>query len=177
MTSQGYHAQSWIKTNPEIMRAIRVGGFWTRFSVLLFMVIAFFGITSIMNLMVAEKTREIGMLMAMGATRREVMKSFLLENLLIGMPAGILGCLLGFASARLLTLLPLDVTSAEGGAGMIIVARPEYFLYAMIFALALNLISGIYPTYAAARLDPVEAIGSEQDQRKVRRIWQPSMFS
>ena len=112
-------------------------------------------------MVVSRRKKEIGILMAMGATRRAVMKIFLLENLLIGMPAGILGCLLGFASAKLLTLLPLDVTSAEGGAGMIIVARPEYFLYAMIFALALNLISGIYPAYAAARLDPVEAIGSE----------------
>ena len=44
---------------------------------------------------------------------------------------------------------------------MLIVARPEYFVYAMIFALALNLIAGIYPAYAAARLDPVEAIASE----------------
>jgi lipoprotein-releasing system permease protein len=44
---------------------------------------------------------------------------------------------------------------------MIIVSRPEYFAYAMIFALALNFISGIYPAYTAAILDPVEAIESE----------------
>jgi lipoprotein-releasing system permease protein len=44
---------------------------------------------------------------------------------------------------------------------VLIIARPEYFVYAMIFALALNFIAGIYPAYAAARLDPVEAIAGE----------------
>jgi lipoprotein-releasing system permease protein len=100
--------------------------------------------------------------MAMGATRGSILKIFLLENMLIGLPAGVLGCLLGFGAAKLITLLPLDVTSSGGGdAGMIIVARPEYFVYAIIFALALNFISGLYPAYTAARLDPVKAIGSE----------------
>ena len=100
--------------------------------------------------------------MAMGAERRSILMIFLLENMLISVPAGVLGCMLGFALARLITLLPLDVTSTGGGkAGILIAARPEYFVYAMVFALALNLISGLYPAYTAARLDPVEAIGSE----------------
>ena len=82
--------------------------------------------------------------------------------MLISVPAGALGCLLGLGLAKLISLLPLDVTSTGGeGGGVLIVARPEYFVYAMIFALALNFIAGIYPAYAAVRLDPVEAIASE----------------
>jgi len=72
ISSWGYNALSWQENNPEIMRAINIGGFWTRFSVLLFMVVAFFGVASIMNLLVVEKTREIGMLMAMGASRSNI---------------------------------------------------------------------------------------------------------
>ena len=51
ISSWGYNAKSWQENNPEIMRAINIGGFWTRFSVLLFMVVAFFGVASIMNLL------------------------------------------------------------------------------------------------------------------------------
>ena len=46
ISSWGYNAESWMETNPEVMRAITVGGFWTRFSVLLLMVIAFFGVAA-----------------------------------------------------------------------------------------------------------------------------------
>jgi hypothetical protein len=60
---------------------------------------------------------------------------FLLENMVIGISAGALSCLLGFAIARLITLLPLDVTGGGGTSSMIVMA---------------------------AKLDPVEAIGSER---------------
>jgi lipoprotein-releasing system permease protein len=69
--------------------------------------------------------------------------------------------LLGLGLAKLISLLPMDVTSTGSKAGVPIVARPEYFVYAMVFALALNFVAGIYPAYAAAKLDPVEAIASE----------------
>jgi hypothetical protein len=55
---------------------------------------------------------------------------FLLENMVIGISAGALSCLLGFAIARLITLLPLDVTGGGGTSSMIEAVRPEYFLYA-----------------------------------------------
>jgi lipoprotein-releasing system permease protein len=95
----------------------------------------------------------------MGASRRSILKVFLLENMLIGVPAGVLGCLLGFGLARMITLLPMNVTGSVGGpSSMIIASRPEYFAYAIIFALALNFVSGIYPAYTAPILDPLEAI-------------------
>jgi ABC-type antimicrobial peptide transport system permease subunit len=112
--------------------------------------------------MISQHAKEVGIRMAMIAARRLTPKIFPWEDMLLSPPAGVLGCVIGFAFAKLITLYPMDVIRPTGGASqMIVIIRPEYFLYAVVFALALNFISGIYPAYAAARLDPVEAIESE----------------
>jgi len=157
-----YETTSWQDFNKEIARFVGNQNVTNMLFYIFILLISAFVIANTAIMVVSRRRKEIGILMAMGATRRSILKIFLLENMLIGLPAGVLGCLLGFGIARLITLLPLDVTSNGGGdAGMIIVARPEYFVYAIIFALALNFISGLYPAYTAARLDPVKAIGSE----------------
>jgi lipoprotein-releasing system permease protein len=157
-----YETTSWQDFNKEIARFVGNQNVTNMLFYIFILLISAFVIANTAIMVVSRRRKEIGILMAMGATRRSILKIFLLENMLIGLPAGVLGCLLGFGIARLITLLPLDVTSSGGGdAGMIIVARPEYFVYAIIFALALNFISGLYPAYTAARLDPVKAIGSE----------------
>ena len=157
-----YETTSWQDFNKEIARFVGNQNVTNMLFYIFILLISAFVIANTAIMVVSRRRKEIGILMAMGATRRSILKIFLLENMLIGLPAGVLGCLLGLGIARLITLLPLDVTSNGGGdAGMIIVARPEYFVYAIIFALALNFISGLYPAYTAARLDPVKAIGSE----------------
>jgi lipoprotein-releasing system permease protein len=156
-----YRTTSWQDFSKEVARFVgsqsRINLFFYAFILL----ISAFVIANTTIMVVSRRRKEIGILMAIGATRQAILKIFLLENMLIGIPAGILGCLLGFAAARLITLLPMNVTGGGGASSMIVVARPEYFIYAMAFALALNFISGIYPAYAAAKLDPVEAIASE----------------
>jgi lipoprotein-releasing system permease protein len=112
--------------------------------------------------MISRHAKEIEMLMVMGATRPWVLKIFLQENLLLSPSASVLGFLLVFAFAKLITLYSVDVAgSTSTEIQMIIIARPEYFFYAVVFAAALNFISGIFPANIAAGLDPVEAIESE----------------
>lgn len=156
-----YKVTSWQDFSKEVARFVGTQSRINIFFYIFILLISAFVIANTTIMVVSRRRKEIGILMAIGATRRAILKIFLLENMLIGIPAGTLGCLLGFAVARLITLLPLDVTGGGGAPSMIVVARPEYFLYAMAFALALNFISGIYPAYMAAKLDPVEAIGSE----------------
>ncbi len=154
-----YKTTSWQDFSKEIARFVGNQNVTNMLFYIFILLISAFVIANTTIMMVSRRKKEIGILMAMGAKRRAILKIFLLENMLISIPGGALGCLLGFGLARMISLLPLDVTSTGGeGGGMLIVARPEYFVYAMIFALALNFISGIYPAYAAARLDPVEAI-------------------
>jgi lipoprotein-releasing system permease protein len=157
-----YKTTSWQDFNKEIARFVGNQNVTNMLFYIFILLISAFVIANTTIMVVSRRRKEIGILMAMGAERRSILMIFLLENMLISVPAGVLGGMLGFALARLITLLPLDVTSAGGGEeGILIAARPEYFLYAIVFALALNLISGLYPAYTAARLDPVEAIGSE----------------
>jgi lipoprotein-releasing system permease protein len=156
-----YKTTSWQDFSKEIARFVGNQNVTNMLFYIFILLISAFVIANTTIMVVSRRKKEIGILMAMGAERRSILKIFLLENMLISLPAGILGCLLGLGLAKLISLLPLDVTSTGSKAEMLIVARPEYFVYAMIFALALNLTAGIYPAYSAAKLDPVEAIASE----------------
>ena len=156
-----YKITSWQDFSKEIARFVGNQNVTNMLFYIFILSISAFVIANTTIMVVSRRKKEIGILMAMGADRSSILKIFLLENMLISVPAGALGCLLGLGLARMISLLPLDVTSTGGNAGVLIIARPKYFAYAMVFALALNLISGIYPAYSAARLDPVEAITSE----------------
>ncbi len=157
-----YRSSSWQDFSPEIARFVANQGVTNILFYMFILLISAFVIANTTIMVVSKRRREIGILMAMGARRRSVLMIFLLENMLISLPAGVLGAVLGYAAARGITLLPLNVTSAAAGdGGIAILPRPEYFALALLFALTLNFISGLYPAYSAARLDPVEAIGSE----------------
>jgi len=157
-----YRATSWQDFSREIARFVGNQNVTNLLFYIFILLISAFVIANTTIMVASRRKKEIGILMAIGARRGTILRIFLLENMLISIPAGALGCLLGFLLARLLTLLPMQVTGAAGaGGGMLIVFRPEYFAYAMIFALALNFVAGIYPAYASSRLDPVEAIAGE----------------
>ena len=157
-----YKATSWQDFSREIARFVGNQGVTNILFYMFILLISAFVIANTTIMVVSKRRKEIGILMAMGAKRRSILMIFLLENMLISLPAGALGATLGYALAQAITLLPMNVTGGTGGdGGIAIAARPEYFAIALIFALVLNFISGLYPAYTAARLDPVEAIGSE----------------
>ena len=159
ISSWGYNAKSWQENNPEIMRAINIGGFWTRFSVLLFMVVAFFGVASIMNLLVVEKTREIGMLMAMGASRSNIRDIFLVESAILGLMGAAAGTALGLVGVLLLGNVPFEI--AAGGSEITtlpLIINPWEIFLLVFWAVALSIVAAVYPARKASRLDPVMAL-------------------
>ena len=159
ISSWGYNARSWEEKNPEIMRAINIGGFWTRLSILLFMVVAFFGVASIMNLMVVEKTKEIGMLMAMGARTKDIRNIFLAESSLLGLIGAAAGSLLGLAGIYYLGRVPFEV--AAGGSVITtlpLILNPWDILLLNIVVVALSMVAALYPARKASRIDPVIAL-------------------
>ncbi len=108
------------------------------------------GVMNIMLVSVTERTREIGVRMATGARRSDIMMQFNTEALVVGALGGVLGVLIG-----------LGVSLALGATGMSIAITPAPAMLAFGSALAIGLLFGFMPARKASRLDPVIALASE----------------
>jgi len=157
----GYKADSWQKLYPEILQTLAIETFENNLIMLLILIIASFGVGSVMYLLVNEKTSEIGMLMAMGAKRQSIMNIFLIESGLMGLMGGAVGSVLGLALSLYLGNLEFSM-EAPGGQKVTlpVVISLESFLVIIVAAIALSIIAGSYPAYKASRLDPTQAINA-----------------
>jgi len=109
------------------------------------------GIMNIMLVSVTERTREIGLRMALGARTRDILGQFLVEAVTLSLIGGLVGVALGIAGAA----------AIAGFAGWRIVLSPAAIVLAVAFAFAIGVFFGFYPARKAARLNPVEALRFE----------------
>ncbi len=154
LSSGRYKVQVWQEANPEIVKSLAFEKRQNFITLLLIMIIAAFGIASIMNMLVLEKTREIGMLMAAGADSSHIRNIFLLESGLLGLMGAVLGCVLSVILAT--QLRSLHVPMPTGGmVDLPVILTPQDLITYSLMALILSLVAGVYPAYRAAKLDPV----------------------
>jgi len=109
------------------------------------------GIMNIMLVSVTERTREIGIRMAIGATEQDVQRQFLIEAVVLSLIGGAAGILFGVGSSLLITK----------GLGWAVLVSPMAIVAAVIFSAAVGIFFGFYPARKAARLDPIEALRFE----------------
>jgi putative ABC transport system permease protein len=110
------------------------------------------GVMNIMLVSVSERTREIGLRKALGATPAAVRRQFLVEATILGLTGGLLGAALGIATAK---VLPHYVSSAA------VVVSPTAVTGSIAIAVIISLVFGVYPAVRAARLAPIDALRSE----------------
>lgn len=134
------------------------------------LVAGLFGVMNTMTMAVAERTREIGIMKAIGASNWFILKLFLLESIIIGAMGSIAGLILGIALTYVIApiLLQTRVVNSIGFAGRFgrstttTILQPVITLENIAIAIALGIvvgvIAGIYPAYRAARMKPVEAL-------------------
>jgi putative ABC transport system permease protein len=109
-------------------------------------------IMNIMFVSVSERTKEIGIRMAVGARRKDILYQFLIESSVISAMGGIIGIVLGFLVARIISAATSMPSSVD----------PVSIALAIVMSWSIGLFFGIYPANRAAKLDPVEALRSEQ---------------
>jgi len=121
------------------------------------------GLMNIMLVSVTQRTREIGVEKALGASRKHILLQFLAESLTITFIGGALGIILAYGvslSVGRLTLYSAMAKNAEGGDVRLIIA-PSTLIVATLILAAVGLISGMVPAVRASRLDPIEALRYE----------------
>ena len=109
------------------------------------------GIMNIMMVSVTERTREIGLRMAVGARPRDIMQQFLLESVLLCLVGGIIGIIVGRVASQLVS----------NHFGWPVATSPGAMALSVTVAAAIGIIFGWYPAYKASRLDPIEALHHE----------------
>jgi putative ABC transport system permease protein len=121
------------------------------------LVVAGFGILNTMLMSVIERTREIGILKAIGATNHTILAMFLTESAIVGMLGGAVGCLVGY----MLSFTMGGFAESFLGLALRISVNPLLVASVIAFAAGVGVLSGTYPAYRAAQLDPVEALRYE----------------
>ena len=127
--------------------------------VFLIVVVAAFGIANVLVLTVAEKTEEIGILRALGASERQVVSVFVLEGFVLGAAGTARGALLGLAIATYFRVQPFPLPGDLYFITQLPVeVQPFDILWVCAVSLATSVLAGIFPARRAARLDPVKVL-------------------
>jgi lipoprotein-releasing system permease protein len=155
-----YTVSSWYDLHRDLYSVMQVER-WSAYIILCLIVgVATFNVLGSLTMGVIEKRRDIGILKALGATRRSIMRVFMFEGLLVGTIGTVLGCLIGIAVCYLQVryhLFPLDPTV------YIIPAIPVDMRWTDFVAVSgasmvLSALASLYPALRAARMVPVDAI-------------------
>ncbi|MEF8880472.1 MAG: ABC transporter permease [Candidatus Nanohaloarchaea archaeon] len=115
------------------------------------------GIMNTMYMSINERTQEIGVLKAIGASKRQIRMLFLIESGLIGLIGGIIGVLIGIGISEIVVYLASNYSTVAIARGYTV----ELIIGSLMFATVLGLISGYLPSRRASNLDPAEALRYE----------------
>ena len=156
-------AKPWMQFKPNLFSALKLEKSVQFIIIALIVVVAAFNIISILDMIVTEKTKDIGILKSIGATARSIKTIFVLQGLAIGLMGTGIGCGLGLlvcyllktydiiklpANIYYLSTIPVEVKGGD-------------FIYIISAATVLTFLATLYPAWRASRLDPVEALRYE----------------
>lgn len=158
-----YVVESWMSTNSSLFNALKLEKLAMTVILFLIVVVAAFNIVSTLVMVVADRTREIGILKAMGMTRQGILRVFVLQGVWIGAVGTLVGTALGLWVCWLqhtyhIVRIPADVYFVDH---LPVSVEPLDMLTIVGGSLAVALVATIYPALQASRLEPVDAIRHE----------------
>ena len=158
-----FYAESWMTTNRALFSALRLEKIAMGLILGLIVLVAAFNIVSTLVMVVADRTREIGILKAMGMTRRGIMRVFVLQGAWIGVAGTMVGTACGLISAFLIghfeiIRIPPDVYFVDH---LPVSLNWVDVLGIVVASVTIAFVATIYPAWKASRLEPVDAIRHE----------------
>lgn len=156
--------KTWKDLSQSLIAAIELNQQVLGIIYVIALVIAGMGIMNTMFMSVSERTREIGILQAVGMTPGGILRIFLSESLIIGLIGGVFGSIVGVALTYSINAVGLQypsqvqvfpITKIQA------VIDVPTVLFMLVFALAISLAAGVYPAWRASRREPVEALRYE----------------
>jgi len=142
--------ESWIETNTQLMNAITAQSLSTNMIIVFVAISVAFGIASVMSVSVVQRTREIGILRATGATQSQILRVFLFQGAIFGLLGSVLGSVVSYGLVW--------VFNNFGPGLFYIPISIELVLLALLLATLTGVLAAAVPSRRAAALDPVEAI-------------------
>ena len=146
----GLKAESWMETNAQLMNALRAQSISTRIISGFVALSVALGIASVLSVSVVQRTREIGILRAMGTTRQKILRVFLIQGALYGLIGSLPGAAAGYGMAK--------AFNAFGPGLFQVPIEPGLVLSTITLATLTGIVAAAVPARRAATLDPVEAI-------------------
>src|SRR5438046_2661276 len=161
-----YEVDTWQTLRPEIRQTLDSKLAFTSFIGIVVLIIAGIGILNLMLMAVFERTREMGVLGALGMKGRQIMGLFLLEGALIGIVGAIVGCSLGALLIGWVGQVGIGLSSASGmgevvallGDRLYPVITPADLLSRGVLVIVIAAIASLYPAWQAARQEPAQAL-------------------
>jgi ABC-type lipoprotein release transport system permease subunit len=161
-----YEVDTWETLRPEIQQALQAKLAVTTFVGLVILLIASIGILNLMLMAVFERTREMGVLSALGMKGRQIMGLFVLEGAMIGLVGALIGCCLGALLVGVLGTVGLDLSGYSGmGEVMALLGDRLYPTIGVadvvsrgVLVVALTSLASLYPAWQASRQEPAIAL-------------------
>jgi lipoprotein-releasing system permease protein len=150
-----YKIESWQESNAQLVSALNAQSVSTSLIRGVVLVVVVLGIASVLVVSVVQKRREIGILRAMGATRGQILRVFLVQGAIVGALGSLLGLLLAWA---LIWLFMAFVRGSDGLPLFVISLSMATSLQVAIVATACGVLAAIAPARSAAAMDPAQAI-------------------
>jgi lipoprotein-releasing system permease protein len=146
----GLKSESWMETNAQLMNALRSQSLSTQMISVFVALSVALGIASVLSVSVVQRTREIGILRAMGTTRRQMLRVFLMQGAIFGLAGSLVGGLAGYGL--------VGAFNTFGPKLFYIPVSPWLLVAAAGIATVTGIVSAAVPARRASGLDPVEAI-------------------
>lgn len=163
VAGEGFQTTNWMEQNRALFRALRLERVVTFITIGLIVFVAALNILIALIMMVMEKTRDIAVLMSLGARRRQVQRVFMAQGVLVGVIGTALGLVLGYTLAwagghyRFLALSP-EVYSIDY---VPFAPRALDGIVVALLAIGISFVATLYPSWSAARILPAEALRYE----------------